>query len=130
MSTVYSLVAAGLFGCAVYLILSRNIMRVVLGLSLMTTAVNFMLLLTGRLGSTLPPLITEGTERLGESADPLPQALILTAIVIGMALTVMTAILALRAYRGEGTLSSAEINSAELLGDPFAVQRAGDDDDA
>lgn len=128
MSTVYSLVAAGLFGCAVYLILSRNIMRLVLGLSLMTTAINLMLLLTGRLGSTLPPLIPEGSERLGESADPLPQALILTAIVIGMALTVMTAILALRAYRGEGTLSSAEITSAEGLGDPFSVRHEEDDD--
>ena len=128
MSTVYSLVAAGLFGCAVYLILSRNIMRLVLGLSLMTTAINLMLLLTGRLGSTLPPLIPEASERLGESADPLPQALILTAIVIGMALTVMTAILALRAYRGEGTLSSAEITSAEGLGDPFSVRHEEDDD--
>lgn len=127
MSVVYSLVAAGLFGCAVYMILSRNIMRLVLGLSLMTTAVNLMLLLTGRLGSMQPPLIREGAVRLVESADPLPQALILTAIVIGLALTVMTAILALRAYRGEGTISSADIHSAEGLGDPFAIRE--DDDE-
>lgn len=120
MTVVYALVAAGLFGCALYMILSRNLMRTLLGLSLLTTAVNLVLFQAGGIRSMQPPLIPDGAERLEGSADPLPQALVLTAIVIGFALTVVLASLALRAYRGHGTLTSSEIRSAEGLGDPLA----------
>lgn len=126
MSALYALVAAALFGCALYMVLSRHLVRVLLGLSLLTTAVNLMLFQTGRIASVQPPLIRAGAERLNESADPLPQALILTAIVIGFALSVIVATLTLRVYRGEGTLSSEKIRSAAMLGDPFA--RRSDDD--
>jgi multicomponent Na+:H+ antiporter subunit C len=120
MSILYAFVAAGLFGCGIYMVLSRHFVRLLLGLSLLTTAVNLMLFQAGRIRSTQPPLIAEGTDRLRDSADPLPQALILTAIVIGFALSVLLATLALRAYRGHGTLTSCEIRSAEALGDPFS----------
>ena len=120
MSLLYAFVAAGLFGCGLYMVLSRQLVRLLLGLSVLTTAVNLMLFLAGRIRSVQPPLIPEGTDRLQESADPLPQALVLTAIVIGFALVVVLASLALRAYRAHGTLRSDEINSAERLGDPFA----------
>lgn len=120
MSAIYALVAAGLFGCGLYLVLSRHLVRVLLGLSLVTTAVNLMLFQAGRIGSVQPPLIRAGEDRLQQSADPLPQALVLTAIVIGLALTVVLAAIALRAYRAHGTLSSADIDSAARLGDPHA----------
>ena len=126
MSVLYAFVAAGLFGCGLYMVLSRNLVRLLLGLSLQTTAVNLILFQTGRYRSAQPPIIREGADRLSDAADPLPQALMLTAIVIGFALSVMLATLALRAYRGHGSLSSDEIRSAERLGDPFA----GDADDA
>lgn len=119
MSVILAFVAAGLFGCGLYMVLSRHIVRMVLGLSLLTTAVNLMVFQAGRIRSAQPPLIPEGAERLGESADPLPQALVLTAIVIGFALTVILAALALRAWDGHGTLRSDEIRSAQALGDPF-----------
>ena len=125
MSLLYALVAAGLFGCGLYMVLSRNLVRLLLGLSLLTTAVNLILFQTGRYRSAQPPIIREGADTLSDAADPLPQALMLTAIVIGFALTVMLATLALRAYRGHGTLASDEIRSAERLGDPFASE-AGD----
>jgi multicomponent Na+:H+ antiporter subunit C len=73
-----------------------------------------------------PPIITEDASRLGSSAEPLSQALILTAIVIGFALTVLLTVLVVRAYRAHGTLASDEIRSADRLGDPFATE-AGDD---
>ena len=120
MSVLLALVTAGLFGCALYMILSRQVVRMVLGLSLLTTAVNLLIFQAGRIRSAQPPLIREGAERLGESADPIPQALVLTAIVIGFALTVVLATLALRAYDGHGSLRSDEIHSARALGDPFA----------
>ena len=123
MSTLYAFVAASLFGCGLYMVLSRHLMRTLLGLSLLTTAVNLVLFQAGRIRSVQPPLIPEGTDRLQVSADPLPQALVLTAIVIGFALSVVLASLALRAYRGHGTLRSDEIRSAEGLGDPTADRR-------
>jgi multicomponent Na+:H+ antiporter subunit C len=126
VTILYALVTAGLFGCAVYIILSRHLVRLLLGLSLLTTAVNLVIFQAGRIRSAQPPLIREGADRLHESADPLPQALVLTAIVIGFALTVVLASLALRVYRAHGTLSSDAIRSAESLGDPFATDD-GDD---
>ena len=120
MSVLYAFVAAGLFGCGLYMVLSRHVVRQLLGLSLLTTAVNLVLFQAGRIRSAQPPLIPEGADQLRDSADPLPQALVLTAIVIGFALSVVLASLALRAYRGHGTLRSDRIQSAERLGDPFA----------
>ena len=120
MSVLYAFVAAGLFGCGLYMALSRHVVRMVLGLSLLTTAVNLVLFQAGRIRTAQPPLIAEGAERLGESADPLPQALVLTAIVIGFALTVILAALALRAWRGHDTLRSDELRSAHDVGNPFA----------
>jgi multicomponent Na+:H+ antiporter subunit C len=126
MSVLYAFVAAGLFGCGLFMVLSRHLVRLLLGLSLLTTAVNLMLFQAGRFRTAQPPLIPEGAERLRESADPLPQALVLTAIVIGFALTVTLAVLALRAYRAHCTLESDAIRSAEALGDPVAA--AANDD--
>ncbi|HEY0970094.1 MAG TPA: NADH-quinone oxidoreductase subunit K [Gemmatimonadales bacterium] len=125
MSVLYALLAAVLCGCSVYMILSRNLVRMLLGLSLLGTAVNLVLFQTGRYRSTMPPLIPEGAEALAGSADPVPQALILTAIVIGFALTVILAALTLRAWRAHGALTSGEIRSAESLGDPFAAEEPG-----
>jgi multicomponent Na+:H+ antiporter subunit C len=122
MTILHAVVAAVLCGCSIYMILSRNFVRMLLGLSLLTTAVNLVVFQTGRYRSPLPPLVPEGAEALGESADPVPQALILTAIVIGFALTVVLAALALRAHRAHGTLSSSEIRPAESLGDPFVEE--------
>ena len=126
MTVLYAFVAAGLAGCAFYMILSRNLMRLLLGLSLLATAVNLMIFQSGRIASDQPPLIREGSTALGESADPLSQALILTAIVIGFALTVILTALALRAWRAHGTLSSKVIDVAERLGHPAAEAHVRD----
>jgi multicomponent Na+:H+ antiporter subunit C len=120
VSVLYAFVAAGLFGCGLYMVLSRHVVRMMLGLSLLTTAVNLVLFQAGRIRAAQPPLIREGAERLGESADPLPQALVLTAIVIGFALTVILAALVLRAWRNQQTLRSDELRSAQDLGNPLA----------
>jgi multicomponent Na+:H+ antiporter subunit C len=120
VSVLYAFVAAGLFGCGLYMVLSRHVVRMMLGLSLLTTAVNLVLFQAGRIRTAQPPLIAEGAERLGESADPLPQALVLTAIVIGFALTVILAALVLRAWRNQRTLRTDELRSAQDLGNPLA----------
>lgn len=122
MSMLLAFVAATLFGAGLYMTLSRHVVRMVLGLSMLTTAVNLVLFQAGRIRSAEPPLIPEGAERLGNSADPVPQALVLTAIVIGFALTVILVALALRAWGSHRTLRTDKMRSAQALGDPLAPE--------
>jgi multicomponent K+:H+ antiporter subunit C len=96
MEAVAALIIAVLSACGVYLVLRARTFPVVLGLSLLSYAVNLFLFFTGRLVTGAPPLAGGSTP----TADPLPQALVLTAIVIGFGMTAFVVILSLRA-RGE-----------------------------
>ena len=91
----------GLFvAAAIYLILSRALIRVLLGVVLLGNAINLLIFVAGRLTHAVPPIIAKGA-RLPAfgSANPLPQALILTAIVIGFAMFAFLVVLAFRAYQ-------------------------------
>jgi multicomponent K+:H+ antiporter subunit C len=79
--------------CGVYLMLRGRTFSVVLGLSLIGYAVNFFIFVMGRLAVGVPPLVADGAAGY---ADPLPQALVLTAIVIGFGTTGYVLELALR----------------------------------
>ncbi len=83
------LVAAGVF-----LLLRARTFPVILGLSLLSYGVNLFLVTMGRLRGGSAPILTPGVT---EYADPLPQALVLTAIVIGFGMTAFLVVLALRA---------------------------------
>lgn len=113
-----ALTIGGLFAAGVYLMLSRNLIRVILGFLLAGHAVNLLLLTSGTGG--VPPIV--GEAEAGEQvADPLPQALILTAIVISLA--VSTFLLAM-AYRNYRNTRDPEIED-ELEPDEFADAEAG-----
>lgn len=118
MTLLYAFVGAGIVGCAIFMILSRNLVRMLFGLSLLATGTNLLLFLTGRIRSGQPPIIAEGARTLGDAAEPLTQALILTAIVIGFALTVVMAVLVLRAFRASQSVDAREVEAAETLGPP------------
>lgn len=81
-----------LTACGIYLTLRGSSFPVVLGLMLLSYAVNLFIVATGRLTVGRPPIVA--AEAVGY-ADPLPQALVLTAIVIGLATTVFAIVLAL-----------------------------------
>lgn len=83
----------------IYLMLRGRSFPVVLGLSLFGYAVNVFIFLMGRLWSDAAPILTGE----GPWADPLPQALVLTAIVIGFATTGFVVELALRSRHESGT---------------------------
>ncbi|WP_291864267.1 Na+/H+ antiporter subunit C [Bradyrhizobium sp.] len=83
-----------------YLILRPTTFSVVLGLTLLSYAVNALIFVGGRLGASAPPLILPGTSG---HADPLPQALVLTAIVIGFGMTAYLVALALKAKGESGS---------------------------
>ena len=89
-----------LVACGVYLLLRARTFAVILGVMLLGYAVNLFLLSMGRLSTTTPPIITAGTRTY---ADPLPQALVLTAIVIGFGMAAFLVALALRASLATGT---------------------------
>jgi multicomponent K+:H+ antiporter subunit C len=86
--------------CGVYLMLRPRTFSVVLGLALLGYAVNAFLFVMGRLAVGAPPIVAEGTLVY---TDPLPQALVLTAIVIGFGMTAFVIELALRARQDTGS---------------------------
>jgi len=110
MTIFYAFCAAAIFACALHMALSRNLLRMLLGLSLLSTGVNLALFIGGGFASNQPPIIADGARALGVSADPLVQALILTAIVIGFALTIVLAAIVLRAWRATRSLDARDLN--------------------
>jgi multicomponent K+:H+ antiporter subunit C len=96
-----------LTACGVYLMLRGRTFPVVLGLTLLSYAVNLFIVAAGRLWVGMPPVVAAGAEGY---ADPLPQALVLTAIVIGLATTglAIALALALRALTGTDQVDGEE----------------------
>ncbi len=84
-----------MMSCGVYLILRARTFPVVVGLTFITYAVNLFLVAMGRLEVGKPPLIAEGVQMY---TDPLPQALVLTAIVISFGMTAVIVVMSLSAY--------------------------------
>lgn len=100
MEILLPLVAAVLVGAGVFLLLSRALIRLIVGLSLLSYGVNLSILVAGSgTRQASPPLLNLS----GPYNDPLPQALILTAIVIGFGTTALLLVLATRAYQVTGT---------------------------
>lgn len=79
----------------IYLLLRQRTFPVILGISLLTYAVNLFLFASGRIAINLPPVLLNDTPSY---ADPLPQALVLTAIVISFGMTAVVVLMALSAY--------------------------------
>lgn len=116
MSIFYALCAAMIIACAIHMILSRNLMRTLLGLALISTGVNLALFTAGGISTRQPPIIKTGEKALGEAADPLAQALVLTAIVIGLALTLALAAIVIRAWRATGSIDARAIETLDQPG--------------
>ena len=90
---LFSLVVGMLAACGIYLILRRRSFDLVLGMTLLSYAVNLFIFAMGGLRSGMTPIVRNG---IAQYADPLPPALVLTAIVIGLAMTALLLALALR----------------------------------
>ena len=114
MQTLCALLAGIIIAAGIYLILDRNLIRFIFGLVLAGNAINLLIFTTGRLTSRRPPLIPD-TIASGQElfANALPQALILTAIVIGFALVSFVFILFYRAYQALKTVDTEFMRAAE-----------------
>lgn len=106
------------FTAAIYLLLSRALIRMLLGLALLGNAVNLLIFVSGRLTRAVPPIIPEGEKALLLGANPLPQALILTAIVIGFAMFAFLLVLAYRAYQSLEADNTDKMRLAEPKSGP------------
>ncbi|MFB6112001.1 MAG: sodium:proton antiporter [Halobacteriaceae archaeon] len=107
---VLAVVLGLLFAVGTYLVLRRDLVQVVWGVSIISQAANVYLVTMGGIGGTVPVLAH------GESAtsvtDPLVQALVLTAIVIGFGTTAFALVLTYRVYQEHGTIDTAELGEA------------------
>lgn len=114
MEALLAIAIGVLVAASVYLMLSRHVLRFIFGLVLISNAANLTIFVAGRLTEGSPPLITAGDVAPSpDVANALPQALVLTAIVIGFGLFAFALILMFRAYTELGTLNSDEMRVAE-----------------
>ena len=109
MEALFAATVGVLAACGVFLLLRARTFTVIMGLTLLTYAVTLFLLGMGRLSTGKPPIIAAGAEY----ADPVPQALVLTAIVIGFAMTAFAMVLSLRSFALGG---SDHVDGAEPAG--------------
>jgi len=115
MEALLALLVGFLFAVGVYLLLQRNLLRVLFGLILFSNAVNLLIFTLGRLTREVPAVVPVGLEApLAAVANPLPQALVLTAIVIGFGLIVFALVLIMRAYEALHTMDPDVIEHADL----------------
>jgi multicomponent K+:H+ antiporter subunit C len=91
-----------LVACGVYLVLRPRSFDLILGLTLLSYAVNLFLFASGRLVVNRAPIVGDGVATLADYADPLPQALVLTAIVISFGMTALLVAIAVGARRKTG----------------------------
>lgn len=119
METAFAVLVGIFLAVAVFLLLSRSVIRMLLGLGVLGNAVNLLIFTAGRLTREVPPIVPEGLEVPPvPTANPLPQALILTAIVIGFAMFAFLLVLAYRAYQSLGTDDTEGMRLTEPKGGP------------
>ncbi|MBT9368638.1 Na+/H+ antiporter subunit C [Rhizobium sp. CSW-27] len=120
MEVLLSVLVGAFFAAAIYLILSKHSVRMLLGIAILGNAVNLLIFTGGRLTREVPPIIGKGLDALPPgTANPLPQALILTAIVISFSFFAFLLVLTYRAYQELGTDNTDEMRLAEPKDDPM-----------
>ena len=104
MEVLLALTSGVLYAAGIYLMLRRRLAQLIIGLGLLSNGTNLLILAAGGLTRAHPPLVPDGADRLIQPyADPVPQALVLTAIVIGFGLLAFSLVLAHRVHATIGT---------------------------
>ncbi|ELZ04307.1 MULTISPECIES: sodium:proton antiporter [Natrialba] len=113
---VLALVVGALFALGTFLLLRRDLIRVVWGLAIVSQAANVYLLAMGGIelgGFETVPILAGHGEGVPETTDPVVQALVLTAIVIGFGMTAFALVLSYRVYEEHDTLDASELGDRE-----------------
>ncbi|MCD6117520.1 NADH-quinone oxidoreductase subunit K [bacterium] len=101
----FSLIFIGLF----IMLTKRNLIKVILGLSILETGVNLFIISVGYIHKGTAPIFSKAGLEAKNMVDPVPQALVLTAIVIGLAVLALALSLTIRLYGHYGTLNLQKI---------------------
>ena len=114
METLLAFVIGGLYAAGLYMMVRRSIVKMIFGLALLGNAANLLIFTMGRLVRGRPPLVPIGaSEPVPPYADPLTQALILTAIVIGFGVQAFALVLIKRVYDEVGTDDLDEMKTTD-----------------
>lgn len=115
MDVALPLAVGALFAASIYMMLGRDLIRIAIGILLLGVAANVLIFVAGRIATGgMPPLVAEGaTVAAADGANPLPQALILTAIVISFGLSALAIVLFWAARRVFGHLDTQGHRLAE-----------------
>ncbi len=114
MEILLAVVIGVLYAAAVYLLLRRSLVKLLIGLALLSHATNLLIFTAAGLSHGGPPVIGPDAQTLtGPAADPLPQALILTAIVISLGVIAFALALASRVYRVTGSDDLDRLNQVQ-----------------
>lgn len=104
MDLALAITVGGLYAAGIYMMLRRSVVKLLIGLGLLSHAANLLIFTAGGIIRGRVPVVPEGEVRPLETvADPLPQALILTAIVISFAVLAFALVLIYRTYQTLGT---------------------------
>ena len=117
MEVLLSWVIGLLFAISVYLLLNKNLVRVLFGIMLIGTSVNLLILTVGRLTYNAPAFIYEKMLPSTKLANALPQSLMLTAIVIGFGVATYALILITKTWQDLGTMNSDKMHVEEQMPD-------------
>ena len=114
MTILLAAVVGTLYAAGLYMMLRRSIMKLIVGLALLGHAANLLIFTAARPGALPAPLVPAGSAGpLGPVADPLPQALVLTAIVIGFGVIGFAVALIRRAHQAAGTDDIDQLRETE-----------------
>ena len=120
METAMAFLTGLFYAVAIYLMLSRHIIRILLGVALLGNGINLTIFTMGRITREVPPIIPEGKYAVGlEAANALPQALVLTAIVISFSFFAFLLVLTFRAYQELGSDDTDDMREAEPEAEPL-----------
>lgn len=128
MTVLIAFTAAVLFGCGTWLLMQRRLSRIIIGVGLLGHGANLLLIVAGGPGGRAPLIGTEGS---GSFADPLPQALALTAIVITFGVTAFLLALGFRSWqitRDDEVEDDVEDHIVARIHRAEAAERDGDDE--
>lgn len=104
MELILSIIIGVLYTAGVYLLLRRSLVKLILGIIFLSNATNLLIILSAGVTQGKPAFINKETEEITQSlADPLPQALVLTAIVIGFGIVAFTLALKYKYYKQTNT---------------------------
>jgi multicomponent Na+:H+ antiporter subunit C len=116
MDILLAVLVGLLYSMAVFMILQKELVKIIVGILILGHASNLFIFVVARLTRGAPALIPEGLDHVPEPfADPLPQALILTAIVIGFGIQAFAIVLLQRVYRFTGATEADALTSTDRI---------------